>query len=525
MLKKIRLLLAIVFWIGTTILFLDFTGTIHGWLGWMAKVQFVPAVLALNAVVIIALIVLTLLFGRIYCSVICPLGIMQDFFGWLGKKTKKNRYTYFPAKNILRYVMLGVFIIGLITGFASIALLIEPYSIYGRIAHSILAPAWQWGNNILAEWAESANSYAFYEKEIWLKGMPVLIVAAASLIIIAILAWRGGRTYCNTICPVGTFLGFISRFSLLKPVINTDKCNSCGLCARNCKASCIDPKTHTIDYSRCVVCMDCIGKCNKGAISYNYRRSEGVKESSTGVKECRSEGVQTIASCTNNLSTCQLVNSSTESNTSRLSRRSFVSLMALFTGSTILKAQEKTVDGGLAIIEDKKIPERKTPIVPAGAVGLRNMNAHCTGCQLCVSVCPNDVLRPSDDLRTFMQPEMSFERGYCRPECTKCSEVCPTGAIKPITIETKSSTQVGHAVWVKENCIPLTKGDRCGLCARRCPAGAITMVPSDPNDEKSPQVPAVNEEKCIGCGACEHLCPARPFSAIYVEGHEVHREI
>ncbi|MBR2882815.1 MAG: 4Fe-4S binding protein, partial [Prevotella sp.] len=189
MLKKIRLLLAIVFWIGTTILFLDFTGTIHGWLGWMAKVQFVPAVLALNAVVIIALIVLTLLFGRIYCSVICPLGIMQDFFGWLGKKTKKNRYTYSPAKNILRYVMLGVFIIGLVTGFASIALLIEPYSIYGRIAHSILAPAWQWGNNILAEWAESANSYAFYEKEIWLKGMPVLIVAAASLIIIAILAW------------------------------------------------------------------------------------------------------------------------------------------------------------------------------------------------------------------------------------------------------------------------------------------------------------------------------------------------
>ena len=479
MLKKIRLLMAIVFWIGTTILFLDFTGTIHGWLGWMAKVQFVPAVLALNAVVIIALIVLTLLFGRIYCSVICPLGIMQDFFGWLGKKTKKNRYSYSPAKNILRYVMLGVFIIGLITGFASIALLIEPYSIYGRIAHSILAPAWQWGNNILAEWAESANSYAFYEKEIWLKGVPVLIVAAASIIIIAILAWRGGRTYCNTICPVGTFLGFISRFSLLKPVINTDKCNSCGLCARNCKASCIDPKTHTIDYSRCVVCMDCIGKCNKGAISYNYRRSEGVKESSTGVKECRSEGVQTIASCTNNLSTCQLVNSSSKNN--QLSRRSFVSLMALFTGSTILKAQEKTVDGGLAIIEDKKIPERKTPIVPAGAVGLRNMNAHCTGCQLCVSVCPNDVLRPSDDLRTFMLPEMSFERGYCRPECTKCSEVCPTGA--------------------------------------------ITMVPSDPNDEKSPQVPAVNEEKCIGCGACEHLCPARPFSAIYVEGHEVHREI
>ena len=528
MLKKIRLLLAIVFWIGTTLLFLDFTGTIHGWLGWMAKVQFVPAVLALNAIVIIALIVLTLLFGRIYCSVICPLGIMQDFFGWLGKKTKKNRYSYSPAKNIFRYVMLGVFIVTLFFGFASI---LEPYSIYGRIAQSILAQAWQWGNNLLASWAESANSYAFYEKEIWLRGMPVLIFAVVSLIIIAILAWRGGRTYCNTICPVGTFLGFISRFSLLKPVINIDKCNSCGLCARNCKASCIDPKSHSIDYSRCVACMDCIGKCNKGAISYNYRKSEGAKKSSSGVKEntSRSVGVKECRSednsNANNLSTRQLVNSSTESNTSQLSRRSFVSLVALLTGGSILRAQEKKVDGGLAVIEDKKIPERKTPLVPAGAASLKNMHNHCTGCQLCVSVCPNDVLRPSSSLSSFMQPEMSYERGYCRPECTKCSEVCPAGAIRPITIETKSSTQIGHAVWVKENCIPLTKGDRCGLCARRCPAGAITMIPSDPNDEKSPQIPAVNEEKCIGCGACEHLCPARPFSAIYVEGHEVHREI
>lgn len=490
MLRKIRLFIALFFWIGTTLLFLDFTGTIHGWLGWMAKVQFVPAVLALNAIVIVLLIALTLLFGRIYCSVICPLGIMQDFFAWIGKKTKKNRYFYSPAKNILRYVMLGLFVIALLLGFASIAAWIEPYSIYGRITQGILAPAWQWGNNILASWAESANSYAFYEKEIWLRSMPVLIIAIVCLIIIAVLAWRGGRTYCNTICPVGTVLGFLSKFSLLKPVINTDKCNNCGLCARNCKAACIDSKTHSIDYSRCVACMDCIEKCNKNAISYTIRKKE--------TKEKEQEG---------------------------MSRRSFVSLIALFTGSTILKAQEKTVDGGLAIIEDKKIPERKTPIVPAGAVGLRNMASHCTGCQLCVSVCPNDVLRPSNSLSTFMQPTVSFERGYCRPECTKCADVCPTGAIHPISIETKSSTQIGHAVWIKENCIPLTKGDHCGLCARRCPAGAITMVPSDPNNPKSPQVPAVNEEKCIGCGACEHLCPARPFSAIYVEGHEQHREI
>lgn len=187
-----------------------------------------------------------------------------------------------------------------------------------------------------------------------------------------------------------------------------------------------------------------------------------------------------------------------------------------------MKAQQKKVDGGLAVVEDKAVPDRQTPIVPAGSGSLRSFAQHCTGCQLCVSACPNGVLRPSSSLLTLMQPEMSYERGYCRPECTRCADVCPAGAIKPITVEEKSSTRIGHAVWVKKNCIPLTDGVDCGNCARHCPSGAILMVPSDPDDAFSPLIPAVNTERCIGCGACENLCPARPFSAIYVEGHRVH---
>ena len=124
-----------------------------------------------------------------------------------------------------------------------------------------------------------------------------------------------------------------------------------------------------------------------------------------------------------------------------------------------------------------------------------------------------------------MQPTMSYEHGYCRPECVRCSTVCPTGAIRPITKQEKSSLQIGHAVWVKQNCVPLTDGVECGNCARHCPTGAITMVPSDPDDEWSLKVPVVNTATCIGCGACENLCPARPLSAIYVEGHEMHRVI
>lgn len=124
-----------------------------------------------------------------------------------------------------------------------------------------------------------------------------------------------------------------------------------------------------------------------------------------------------------------------------------------------------------------------------------------------------------------MQPEISYERGYCRPECNDCSQVCPTGAIHPITAADKSSTQIGHAVWIKANCVSLTDGVKCDNCTRHCPTGAIQMIVAEPEKEASPQIPAINTERCIGCGACENLCPARPFSAIYVEGHERHRII
>ena len=249
-LRKLRITLAIIFLIGITLLFLDFTGTIHAWLGWMAKIQFMPALLALNFGVIVFLVVLTLLFGRIYCSVICPLGVMQDISAWFGKKNKKNRYTYSTAKNILRYTMLGVVILAFLLGIGSIVALFAPYSAYGRIAQNLLAPIWLFGNNLLADWAEKHDSYAFYSVDVWIRSGITFAVAVITLVVIGLLAWRNGRTYCNTICPVGTVLGFLSKYSLFKPVIDTTKCNGCGLCARNCKAACINSKEHEIDYSR-----------------------------------------------------------------------------------------------------------------------------------------------------------------------------------------------------------------------------------------------------------------------------------
>ena len=494
MLRKTRIVLAAIFYIAITVLFLDFTGTLHAWFGWMAKIQFLPALLALNVGIVVVLLLLTFLFGRLYCSIICPLGVMQDIFAWFGKKSKKNRYSYSSEKKWLRYIMLVLFIVSLFAGGGILAHLLAPYSAYGRIANNLLAPIWQWGNNGLAYLAERAESYAFYETEVWIRSTMTFGIAISTLLIISILAWRSGRTWCNTICPVGTVLGFVSRFSWLKPVIDTNKCNGCGLCARNCKAACINSKEHSIDYSRCVACMDCLESCKKGAISYCHKPTTVTPNATKG---------ESIDS----------------------SRRTFLTTTAVVAATTAIKAQEKKVDGGLATIEDKIAPERQAHLIPPGSLSARNFAQHCTACQLCVSVCPNGVLSPSTNLSRLMQPEMSYERGYCRPECTKCSEVCPAGAIRPITREEKSSIQIGHAVWVKKNCIPLTDGQACGNCARHCPTGAIQMVPSEEGNRRSPKIPVINVERCIGCGACENLCPARPFSAIYVEGHERHKEI
>lgn len=498
MLKTIRQVLGVSCFTLITLLFLDFTGTIHTWFSWLAKVQFLQAIFTLNVGVIVTLIVLTLLFGRIYCSIICPLGVFQDVISWISGKRKKNRFKYSPAISWLRYGFLGLFILTILSGFTAWISFIAPYSTYGRMASNLFAPIWQLGNNILAYIAEQVDSYAFYKVDIWLKSLSVLSVSIVTFVIIALLAWKYGRTYCNTICPVGTVLGCLSRFSLFKPVIDTNKCNSCGLCARNCKSSCINPTNHTIDYSRCVTCMDCIDKCKQGAIRYVFR---GEQE--------------------------KVITSVQESS----SRRKFFSLSALLATSAIAQAQKKEKayqregDGGLADIKEKRAPNRRTPIVPPGALSIANFTQRCTACQLCVTVCTNQVLRPSSNLTSFMQPEMSYERGYCRPECVKCSEVCPSGAIKPITKEEKSAIQIGHAVVRLGRCIVNREDISCGNCARHCPTNAIMMVSKDPHNPKSLQIPVVNEERCIGCGACENLCPVRPISAIRVEGHQVHRNI
>ena len=491
MLKKLRVALAVVFWVGITLLLLDFTGVLHHYLGWMAKIQFLPAVMALNVGVIVGLVLLTLLFGRVYCSVICPLGVFQDAVSHLGTRGKKQPYHHRKEHPWLRYGVWVLFVVCLVAGIQAAVAFLAPYSAYGRMVQELLQPIYLWGNNLLALIAERVGSYAFYEKEVWMRSLPTFIIALVTLGIIIALAFRGGRTYCNDICPVGTTLSFFSRFAMFRPVIDTDKCKHCKACEHHCKASCIaiGKESAQIDYSRCVDCFDCIGACKFDALKYRF--AWGKKKE-----------------------TAQADNG----------RRAFMTGTAVALGAAALKgvearAQEiaKKTDGGFARVLPKQAPEREVPLTPPGSRSVKDFYRHCTGCQLCVAECPNNVLRPSTDLEHLMQPQMSYEKGFCRPECTRCSELCPAGAIEKITREEKTQYHIGTAQVNPELCLMATGKSACGKCSQACPSGAIKLVAYGEN-----RIPAIAEEVCTGCGACEYLCPVRPISAITVNGKYQH---
>jgi ferredoxin len=509
MLKKLRVVLAWIFWIGITLLFLDFTGVLHGYLGWMAKIQFLPAVLALNVGVIVALVLLTLVCGRVYCSVICPLGVFQDGISWLRAHRSKKPFHYRRGLREVRYGVWALYVIAIVVGVHVFVTLLAPYSAYGRMVQNFLQPIYLWGNNLLATLSERAGSYTFYDKEVWLRSLPTFIVALVTLVVVGILAFRGGRTYCNDICPVGTTLSFFSRFAMFRPVIDHEKCKHCKACEIHCKAQCISigKDYEKIDYSRCVDCFDCLEECKFGALEYKYAWKKEIPGQAGNDGDAE-----------------PVIPSEASVSPEGKGRRAFLTGTAIAVGAAALKgvearAQEaaKKTDGGFADVLPKQAPKRVTPITPPGSKSVKSFYQHCTACQLCVAECPNDVLRPSGRLDYLMQPEMSFEKGFCRPECTRCAELCPTGAIQKITKEEKTQYHVGTAGVNVDLCLEATGKSPCGKCAEVCPTGAIAMV-----QQGETRRPAVAEEICIGCGKCEYLCPVRPISAITVNGKGHH---
>jgi ferredoxin len=456
---------------------------------------------------------------------------MQDA---LARLRPKRRYRFAPGRTRLRTAVLALFILAFAAGLPLIFGLLEPYSAFGRIATDIFAPVWATGSNSLALAAERIDSFAVGPTPVWQKGLAALAAATATLAVLGVLAWRGGRIWCNTLCPVGIFLGQINRVAVIRPRLDREKCVHCGMCERVCKAQCIDAEGGTLDASRCVSCFNCLKTCRRGALTWHPSldaRSVLAKAaptgSSSGSGSTAKEPIKTKdpgeTRADQPAPPSAVASRAIPEHPSNTSRRAFFSTMGLALGTAALPlnalaAARETV---IPALTRKTSPKRAVPVLPPGSVGLASFTRKCTGCQLCVTTCPHQVLQSSDNGGRALQPAMGFERGYCRVNCITCSSLCPAGAIRPITVEQKSAIQVGRAIVHPEICIVTTDDVSCTACAKACPPGAISLAGTDGTHKR----PVVDTERCIGCGACEYVCPARPVSAVMVEGNIEHRMV
>lgn len=508
-LKYLRRTLAV--FIGGIILlfFLDITSVLPNSLHVFMHIQVVPAIMAGSIGILLALFVLTLLLGRIYCSVICPLGIMQDVilrikkWWYTMRKNKKRLATrYSKPLNVLRYSILALCAVFFAAGIALPLALLDPYSTFGRIATSLLRPAVIWLNNIGADLLNSMENYSLYRITVEHTTSIVLISSIVVLVAIIAAVWRRERIICNSVCPVGSLLGIISRYSLMRITLNT-KCTGCKQCERSCKSRCIDTENMHVDASRCVACFDCLDKCKKDAISY---APKGWKVETKAKPE---EKFALTAS--------------------GMARRNFIKGSAVVIGSVITSRlmagipqgpdmEELPGDGKTGDNSDGYYTKEAHLPMPPGAVSRERFLSKCTACQLCITRCPTKVLQPAfleHGLTGMMMPVMKFRvESFCNYECKECTEVCPNGAILPITLEEKKLTRVGNVKFFQKHCVVDELHQDCGACAEHCPTQAVHMVPFG---DTGLTIPEITPDLCIGCGGCESICPQVP-AAIRIEG-------
>ncbi len=493
-LSKIRIVFSIIVLMLITSIFIDIRQLIpEKYINILLYLQFIPSANKfinagqVAATGFIAVIILTFLSGRTYCSFLCPLGILQDIISRIGGKFKKRfrRFGFKKPHTVLRYLLLAVtLVVTMIWGIYLLTLL-DPFSIFGRIITYFGRPVAITLNNLLSNLFGRFDIYTFVHTPVAWFPLTAYILPAAFLILVFIMSFTKGRLFCNTLCPVGTFLGLIAKISILRIKFDDARCTKCGRCAIACKASCIDALNKEIDLSRCVSCFNCISSCNDKAIGYG------------------------IASFRKKLSATDE------------SRRKAVlgSLFILLGLSYRSSGQEKTTP---VPKKASTIREHKTsPVTPPGSTGISNFTSNCTACSLCIGVCPNNVIVPSVmeyGLAGMMQPHMDYHKGFCAYECIRCLEVCPTGALLPLQLEAKKLTQLGKSVFIEENCIVRTEKTACGACAESCPTKAVHMVPY----EGTLVIPETTDDICIGCGHCEFACPTTPYKAIYVNGNTEH---
>lgn len=366
-----------------------------------------------------ALVLMTLLFGRIYCSTVCPLGVFQEFLMFLFR-----RKMVVQKRGFCQYIIAAVIWGSLIGGTVYFVRWIDPYTLFGSAVSGV-----------------------------WL-GIIILLIITA-------VVWFKGRYFCTHICPVGAVLGLLSKQALFKIYLEKDKCVSCGLCALKCPTGCIDFKNKTVHNEACINCFKCLSGCRQGAIHYGIAPDEAAVSFSSKRRKLLVGGL-------------------------------VVTVFAIaFKGGVVLSRQ---IAAGM-----KKV------ILPAGVGNIQEFANRCLNCNLCVQSCPMKIIKKADENCPVIH--IDYRNSFCDYDCQRCSQVCPSGAIKRLSLAEKQRTQIGLAGIDKSVCV------KCGLCVLHCPRRAITKA-----DGASPRI---DRNKCIGCGACKEVCPVQAITVSAVERQKI----
>ncbi|MHB1045882.1 MAG: 4Fe-4S dicluster domain-containing protein [Thermoanaerobaculia bacterium] len=465
------------------------------------------------------LLVPTLLLGRVFCNWVCPYGTLHQLTGWLfnirnnKSRIEKNRYRpLFQAK----YYVLGVFLV--IAAFGSLQIgLLDPICLLVRTFTVTIIPAVDWGLSALAAQGLTAASALLFKPAApeprvfagaWFVGALILGLVGANLVI--------PRFFCRVLCPLGAFLGVLSRFALWRIDRDVTKCTDCDLCLKGCEGA-ADPQG-ALRKSECFVCFNCIDDCPEDALRFRFNPLPSI---------------------------AHLVTGSAKEGTAKLGGLPVISkeLAVELKGPDVPRRRWLfTALAGVAAFPflrfSKDVNKRgfhPKAIRPPGSVAEPEFLERCIKCDQCINVCPTNVLQPAKlavaGLEGLWTPVMDFSVGFCQLNCTLCSEVCPTGAIQKTSLERKlglgphaesGPIRLGTAFFDRGRCLPWAMETPCVVCEEVCPTTPKAIGTYDETftrwDGKTVTLnkPYMRPELCIGCGICQKECPVVDDAAVYV---------
>jgi MauM/NapG family ferredoxin protein len=431
----------------------------------------------------IGFLALAVIMGRVFCSHVCPMGVLLDVSDrFMGKqqRAKGNRLDYKRARKVkfvFLLVILGASVVGFnLLGFG------DPIVLFTRFAATLFYPfimiLQDVGLMVVRPIGAAAGWVDIAYLELIMPAFEGALITLGLLILILVLARLQPRFWCRHLCPLGALLGWAGKWAPYRRRVN-ENCNACNKCVRSCPTGAIHEKGEATDRTECIVCLQCVRVCPEEAVSFGFVQKDPEKDK---------VGTQ-------------------------LGRRAFL-------GGAV-----GGIAAGVGFRADSlhpsesflPLPERHGRLIrPPGALPEPEFLSRCIRCGECMRACLTNTLQPDwhrAGLEGLWAPHMGLRHAACEQTCNVCGHVCPTEAIRPLSLVEKQHAKVGTAVILRDRCLPWSQDRRCLICDEQCPYNAIVF---HHDADHHVGLPVVNADKCNGCGQCEDKCPILGQAAIIV---------